>query len=97
MRKKCISYDSHLFGVNLAVQREIKKERFRIAKKLLERTDLPLKEVAQLVGVSLDELTSFVNRESVNREKNVYSLSRKENLLERLNEDLNKIKYREES
>ncbi len=96
MRRKCISYDSHLFGTNLAVQREIKKERFRIAKNLLERTNLPLKEVAQLVGLPLDELKSFVNRENVDREKSVYTFSREESLIERLAKDLDKLK-REES
>ena len=69
MRRKCISYDSHLFGTNLVVQREIKRERFRIAKNLLERTNLPLKEVAQLVGLPLDELKSFVNREKHRQRK----------------------------
>ena len=61
----CISKKDHLFGVSLAVKREVERERLRIAEEIYKTVNLPVNVIAKIVSVPEEKLKPHLIRRGI--------------------------------
>ncbi len=54
--KRCFNSESYSFAMRHVINRTVKEEKLKIAKSLIEKTDLSLSQIADIVGLKKDEL-----------------------------------------
>ena len=102
MRKKdkCFSGESYYFAMRQATSRAVKEEKLRIAKSLLEKTDLSMNQIADIVGIKKDELEKefrqFRRDESEVKYRMQSTTSREEQLFKNLDKNLSTMKDKQD-
>lgn len=88
VKRKCFSYSDFLFKrlcESRMVEKQVKK---KIARNLMESTNLPVKEIAKIVELPEDAVKPLLNQ--VNRKRR-FSLVEEESTVDRISERLSQI------
>ncbi len=102
MRKKgkCFNGESYYFAVRQMTSRAVKEEKLRIAKSLLEKTDLSINQIADIVGIKKEELEKAFRHLRRDESKVKYQLhsttSKEEELFRNLDKNLSTMKDKQD-
>ena len=91
-RRKCFETESYQFAVRQLVSRAVREEKLRIARNLFEKTDLTLKQIAEIVDIKVEDLErvfSYVKRDKSKVKYNLQvAVTKEEQLLAELSRNL---------
>ena len=97
---KCFSGESYYFAMRQMTSRAVKEEKLRIAKSLLEKTDLSISQIADIVGIKKDELEKAFRHFRRDENKVKYQIqsatSREEQLFRDLDKNLSTMKEKQD-
>jgi len=99
-KEKCFSAESYYFAMRQVTSRAVKEEKLRIAKSLLEKTDLSINQIADIVGIKKDELEKefrhFRRDESEVKYHMQSTTSKEEQLFKNLDKNLSTMKDKQD-
>ena len=87
---RCFKGESYNFAMRQIRNQIIKEEKLKIAKSLLEKTDLSLAQIADIVGLKKDELEKAFQYTKRDKEHVKYHLQSRVSSEEQLFKDLDK-------
>ena len=97
--KKCFNSESYSFALKQVISRTVREEKLKIAKSLLEKTDLSLAQIADIVGLKKDELEKAFRYTKRDKEQVKYHVqsrvSAEEQLFKELDENLSNMKKKQ--
>ena len=97
--KRCFNSESYSFAMRQVINRTVKEEKLKIAKSLIEKTDLSLSQIADIVGLKKDELEKafrHIQRDSKTVKYHLQSTtSKEEQLFKDLDSNLSSIQKKQ--
>ena len=98
--RRCFNSESYNFAMRHIINRTVKEEKLKIAKSLIEKTDLSLSQIADIVGLKKDELEKAFRHIQRDSRTVKYHLqpktSKEEQLFKDLDSNLLAIKKKQE-
>ena len=91
-QRKCFEPESYQFVIRQLINRTVKEEKLKIAERLLEKTDLSISQIAEIVDLKKEDLEKAFRYTKRDKSKVKYSLqsatTEEEQLFNSLNRNL---------